>query len=61
MAEREQNNHPHFIFQNSAQAEPFKSPPIVVGSSQIPAKDRNAHGGGLLSLVCGYCGLINGG
>lgn len=51
MAEREQNNHPHFIFQNSAQAEPFKSPPIVVGSSQIPAKDRNAHGGGLLEKL----------
>lgn len=51
MAEREQNNHPHFIFQNSAQAESFKSPPTGGGSSEVPAKDRNAHGGGLLEKL----------
>ncbi|MBY0416525.1 MAG: hypothetical protein K2W88_00485, partial [Pararheinheimera sp.] len=51
MAEREQNNHPHFIFQNSARVESFKSPPTGGGGSDIPAKDRNSHGGGLLEKL----------
>jgi len=51
MAEREQNNHPHFIFQNSARAESFKSPPTGGGGSDIPAKDRNSHGGALLEKL----------
>lgn len=47
MAEREPNNHPHFIFQNSAQAESFTSPSRGGGGKQIPDRDRAAHGGAL--------------
>lgn len=51
MAEREPNNHPHFIFQNSAQAESFTSPAIVVGGKQVPDRNRAAHGGALLGKL----------
>lgn len=44
MAEREPNHHPHFIFQNSAQAERFVSPTKGGGGKPIPERDRNAHG-----------------
>jgi len=47
MAEREPNNHPHFIFQNSAQAESFTSPATGGGGKQIPDRDRATHGGAL--------------
>ncbi len=47
MADREPNNHPHFIFQNSAQAESFTSPATGGGGKQIPLRDRAAHGGAL--------------
>lgn len=47
MADREPNNHPHFIFQYSAQAESFTSPATGGGSKQIPVRDRAAHGGAL--------------
>ena len=47
MADREPNNHPHFIFQNSAQAESFTSPATGGGGKQISVRDRAAHGGAL--------------
>lgn len=51
MPDREPSNRPHFIFQNSAQAESFTSPPTVGGGNQIPDRDRNTHGGALLSKI----------
>ncbi|WP_305909720.1 hypothetical protein Q9L42_003990 [Methylomarinum sp. Ch1-1] len=51
MAEREPNNHPHFIFQNSAQAESFTSPATGGGGKQIPSRDRETHGGALLGKL----------
>src|SRR5690606_16531938 len=51
MAEREPNNHPHFIFKNSAQAEPFERPKQKIEPSTIPSKDRQTHGSRLLSKV----------
>lgn len=51
MAEGESNNHPHFIIQNSAQAESFTSPPSGGGGKQIPGRDRAAHGGALLAKL----------
>lgn len=51
MAERESNNHPHFIFQNTAQPEGFTSPAKGGGGPTIPDRDRNAHGGALLSKL----------
>ncbi|MEZ5506446.1 MAG: S8 family peptidase [Gammaproteobacteria bacterium] len=47
MAEREPNNHPHFIFQNSAHTESFTSPSKGGGGKQIPDRDRAAHGSAL--------------
>ncbi len=51
MAEREPNNHPHFIFQNSAQTERFKSPVKGGGGKKIPARERNQHGSALLNKL----------
>ncbi|GGD61732.1 S8 family peptidase [Lacimicrobium alkaliphilum] len=51
MADREPKNHPHFIFQNSAQAESFTSPVKGGGGKQVPGRDRNAHGDALLGKL----------
>lgn len=51
MAEMGPKNYPHFIFQNSAQAESFSSPATGGGGKQIPSRDRVAHGGGLLGKL----------
>lgn len=51
MAERKKKNHPHFIFQNSSQAESFTSPTSGGGGKQIPDRDRTAHGSALLSKL----------
>jgi len=51
MAERERNKHLHFTFQNSAQAESFRSPPSGGGGKQIPNRDRTAHGSALLGKL----------
>ena len=51
MAERESNNHSHFIFQNSAQAESFTSPATGGGGKQVPGRNRAAHGGALLGKL----------
>ncbi|MGE4591191.1 S8 family peptidase [Alcaligenes sp.] len=51
MAERESNNHPHFIFQNSAQAESFTSPVKGGGAKQVPDRNRDAHGSALLGKL----------
>lgn len=51
MAERESNNHPHFIFQSSAQAESFTSPATGGGGKQVPDRNRDAHGSALLGKL----------
>lgn len=51
MAEREPNNHRHFIFQNSAQAESFTSPATGGGGKQVPDRNRDAHGSALLGKL----------
>jgi|GEM_PF-4790960 len=55
MAEREPNNHLHFIFQNSAHAESF-TPPRSRDDKKIPDRERAAHGSALLDklqqLIC---------
>ncbi|WP_322994869.1 S8 family peptidase [Castellaniella sp.] len=51
MAEREPNNHPHFIFQNSAQTESFTSPATGGGGKQVPDRNRDAHGSALLGKL----------
>lgn len=51
MAEREPNNHPHFIFQNRALAESFSSPRTGGGGKQVPDRNRDAHGSALLGKL----------
>src|SRR5690625_7665995 len=50
MAEREPNNHLHFIFQNSAHAESF-TPPRGGDDKKIPDRERAAHGSALLDKL----------
>lgn len=51
MTERENRSRPHFIFQERAQVETFKSPSKGGGGVNIPAQDRNVHGGKLLDSL----------
>lgn len=48
MPDKEPNNRPHFVFQNNAQKESFRSPSAGGGGVITPAQDRNNHGNGLL-------------
>ncbi|KJY97657.1 S8 family peptidase [Pseudoalteromonas ruthenica] len=59
MADREPNNHPHFIFQNSAQPEHFTSPSKGGGGTAIPDRDRNEHGGALLGKLQQLTPVLN--
>ncbi len=59
MADREPNNHPHFIFQNSAQSEHFTSPAKGGGGTAIPDRDRNEHGGALLGKLQQLTPVLN--
>ena len=59
MAERKPKNHPHFIFQNSAQAESFTSPGQGGGGKPIPDRDRVAHGGALLGKLQQLTPVLN--
>ena len=54
MADKKSNNHPHFIFQNSAQSEQFTSPGKGGGGSLIPSRDRKKHGDALLNQLNGF-------
>lgn len=51
MAEKDSSNHPHFIVQNSAQAESFTSPSKGGENKKIPERDRATHGGNLQSKL----------
>lgn len=51
MAERKPKKHSHFILQNNGQAESFASPPRIIDTKQMPARDRNKHGGALLGKL----------
>lgn len=51
MADREPHNHPHFIFQNSAQAESFARPRQKIEPKSIPSRDRQVHGSHLLGKL----------
>lgn len=59
MADRKPNNHPHFIFQNSAQSEHFTSPSKGGSGTAIPARDRNEHGGALLGKLQQLTPVLN--
>lgn len=59
MAGREPNNHPHFIFHNSAHSEHFTSPSKGGGGSPIPDRDRIEHGVALLSKLQQLTPVLN--
>lgn len=51
MPDNKPKNHPHFIFQNSAQTENFTSPVRNGDGKEIPARDRKIHGSALLGKL----------
>lgn len=51
MPDNKPKSHPHFIFQNNAQAESFTSPVQGGGGKKIPDRDRKIHGGALLGKL----------
>lgn len=60
MADKEPKNHPHFIFQNSAQAESFFTSPVQGGGGNpIPDRDRNVHGSALLGKLQQLTPILN--
>jgi hypothetical protein len=51
MSEQEGKLKRHFVLQDSAQAEPFRSPLRGGGGAGAPDRDRQAHGGALLRQI----------